>query len=799
MKINKIISTILASILIFLPIISTFANEDLNTLKEEVVYVSTSPTGEIKGVHVVNGFELEKKQKIKDYGKYDNVKNLTSLEKINKDKDRITVEAESGKFFYQGDNPSKELPWNILIEYYLNGEKKSEKEIIGKKGNIKIVGKISKNSKADPVYSEYYLGQLAINLDSDKVIVKEAKNATIAYQGSVQILNYTILPEKELEFEILTESKDFEMQPFNFSAIPFNMNFDLPDTSELTNNLKILEEGISKLNSGTTDLTLGIKEVNKNTHILYNHLKELNSGLNQSASGQLLLTEGSLKFQKGLYQYSQGIRELVNKIEEMGNGLGSLKTGLVQLRDGSSQLSDGLLEYSKGVDQYVDGVTKVSEGHKELTNGIKKMSEKSQPLKEGGSKLVNGSQQIYDGLEILDKLDLEELTNIEDLENLEKIINVTLEFWDKSEKYVDQIDLDKLLDALVKINKKNAEALVELEKLIKATDIDNILKKLNITDVENEDVKKLLKEIKEIQNKILLVRNKIEEIAKNIEESADTKEKLEKLKYQIIGKNEEIRRKLESLKKALKEYDKDKVYTILKGLSGFRSNYKEFHDGLVSYTQGTNQLINSISRELLSGSEEIDDGLSKLSLNGSVLESGIGEIINGSEKFTEALNLIISQLNFNKLDQVNRLENGIEQLVSNYALIHDGQKSLNYGLNRLSNGMNSYVSGFSQFDKGVDKLKNGAVQLNEGTSRLESETSGMSEEAKKQIDEAMKAFKKENFKLKSFVDEKNQNIKLVQFVYVSDALVKEKEVQEVPMKKEMTFWEKVWNIISFWD
>lgn len=799
MKSKKIIATILAGILIFTPIVSTLAKENINTLKEEVVYISTDVTGKVKGVHVVNGFELEKNQKIKDYGKYDNIKNLTSLEKINKDGDVITVEAESGKFFYQGDNPSKELPWNILIEYYLNGEKKTEKEIVGKKGNIKIVGKITKNPKADPIYSEYYLGQLSINLDSDKVIVENAKNATIAYQGSVQILNYTVLPEKELEFEILTESKEFEMQPFNFSAIPFNMNFDLPDTSDLTNNLKMLEDGISKLNNGTTDLTLGIKEINKNTHILYNHLKQLNSGLNQSASGQLQLTEGSLKFQNGLRQYSQGIKQLVKKIGEMGNGLGSLKTGLIQLRDGSSRFSNGLLEYSKGIDQYVDGVTKLSDGHKELTNGIKKMSEKSQPLKEGGSKLVNGSQQIYDGLEILDKLDLEELTNIEDLENLEKIINVTLEFWDKSEKYVDQIDLDKLLDALVKINKKNAETLVELEKLIKATDIDNILKKLNITDVENEDVKKLLKEIKEIQNKILLVRNKIEEIAKNITELTGAKTKLEKIKTEIIDKNKEIRKKLEPLKKALKEYDKEKVYKILQDLSSFRSRYKELHDGLISYTKGTNQLINSISNELLTGSEKIDDGFSKVSSNGKILENGIGDLVNGSQKFTEALDLILSKLNFNDLDQVNRLETGIEQLVSNYALIHDGQKSLNYGLDRLSNGMNDYVSGFSQFENGVDKIRDGAVQLNEGTSKLESETSGMSEEAKKQIDEAVKAFKKENFKLKSFVDEKNENIKLVQFVYVSDALIKEKEVQEVVNKKEMTFWEKVWDIITFWD
>lgn len=796
--IKKIFTVFTALTLVIAPFSSIFAKSE-NTNKEEIVYISTSIEGKVRGVYVVNAFDIDKNQKILDYGQYEKITNLTSLNNIEQYGDMLTVEANSGKFFYQGDNPNKELPWNINFEYYLNGIKKESREIVGSSGEVKIIGDISINDKANPLYGEYYLGQLSINIDSNKAIVKDAKDSTIAYEGSIQKLNYTILPEKELSFEILTDATSFEMQPFNFSAIPFNMNFDLPDTTSLTDNLELLEDGIRQLDDGASSLSSGLLKINDNTALLYNAVKKLNSGLSLSAKGQSDLASGSKQFQNGLEQYSQGIDQLVNKIGEIGSGIGELKFGLSQLKDGSGQLTSGVNKYSTGVEKYVNGVTELESGHKELTSGIQQIADNSNDIKSGGSQLVDGSKQIYDGLEMLDRIDISNLATQENLDKLGSIIEKTILFWDEAEKIVYNIDFDKLIDYLVKVNNQTSESSKILQTIIDKTDIETLTENLNIVDTENEDVKKLLAKIKSIQNQIIEAKNKIDTANKYITSLSDIQERIVKLKSDIKQQNIELRVKLAPLKEALKEYDKDKVYSILQELGGFRSQYKKFHYGLVEYTNGTNKIIDGISNDLLPASKKFDEGLSKLSSNGSKLISSTKDLYNGSKEITNGLDILLSQLNFGDLNQVNQLKTGMDQLVKNYAIIQSGQEELSDGLDQLSTGMNKYTTGFSQFDAGMNQLVDGAKQLNNGTSQLESETNGMSKEAQIKIDEALKAFQKEDFKLKSFISDKNTNINLVQFVYVSDALVKEKENGEVEPVKKMSFFEKVWDIITFWD
>ena len=80
--------------------------------------------GSVDGIYVVNAYLLDKETDIVDYGKYDSVKNLTTDAEINKKGIPLPPQRRKGKFFYQGNLKTKELPWEISIDYYLDGGRK---------------------------------------------------------------------------------------------------------------------------------------------------------------------------------------------------------------------------------------------------------------------------------------------------------------------------------------------------------------------------------------------------------------------------------------------------------------------------------------------------------------------------------------------------------------------------------------------------------------------------------------------------------------------------------------------------
>lgn len=794
--VSKIFSLILALVLFFSFPLNVFAN---NTNKEEIVYISTNIDGSVKGTYVVNSFNLDKDTSILDYGKYDSVTNLTNENEIKVQDDKLEVEGNKGKFFYQGDNPDVELPWIIEIKYYQDGKEINVNEIAGKEGNVVIKGHIYPNKKANPLYSEFYLGQLSINIDSKKAVVKESEGATLAYNGSIQILNYTVLPENELEFNIVTDATSFEMQPFTFSAIPFNMDFDLPDMGEFTGQISQLEDAIAMLGDGTSELNSGAFSLRDNANLLFSSLGSINSGIRQFADGQRELANGSKQFESGLKQYSGGIDQLVSQLSQLSGGMNELKSGLVQLKDGNDRLKDGMIEYTNGIKEYTNGVTQIYDGHLKFTDGIKTMGSESKQLVDAGDQLVDGSKQILDGLSILNDIDLTDKITLEDLKKLEPIVDKIVQFWDDVKAEIEQLTSEDVLVALTTSKEILEGSISTIEKAQEVLDVDKILEDLEIEDPTNPDVVKLIKNIKKANEYLTQAKQELNRVLELIGLYTDNEEKLDELVSYIEQYNKEINEKLKPLKDALDNYNPEDAYNAIVQISSFGKQYEQFHNGLVQYTNGTKELVNGINNQLLPGSQQLDNGLSQLSKNGPSLVNGGTSISDGMVEISRGLSLIVSQLNFGDLSQVSQLKDGMDLLVDNYSQISNGQVELANGADALASGLNEYRNGFGMFSDGVGQFADGVNQLSEGANTLKDETQGMTQLMEDQIDEAMSAFVKEGFKLESFVSDKNTNIQLVQFVYLSDGVTVIKEDQAPIETEELTFWEKLWDIITFWD
>lgn len=121
-----------------------------STQKEENIYATLKSDGTVKGIYVVNSYDLTKDMDIVDYGTYSSVKNLTSEEEIKNENGTVNVLAGQGKFYYQGNLESKDMPWNIAIEYLLDGKTITPEELGGKSGHLEIKISIKENKAVDP-------------------------------------------------------------------------------------------------------------------------------------------------------------------------------------------------------------------------------------------------------------------------------------------------------------------------------------------------------------------------------------------------------------------------------------------------------------------------------------------------------------------------------------------------------------------------------------------------------------------------------------------------------------------------
>ncbi len=232
---------------------SCFAASEADYTKDENVYVRMDNEGEVVGTYVVNSFTVTDAGEITDYGDYESIKNLTNLDEIEKDKNEYTFYCEKGKFYYQGNIKNVELPWNVDIDYKLDGKNIDAEDLAGEDGDLEITIRIMKNDNIFAAsFFDAYMLQTSVTLDNKLCEDIEAAGATIVDTGANDKLTFSYIPgqspvvassdteDKEEEktedgetketksenenvvakYVITTTVEDFEMEDISFNGAP---------------------------------------------------------------------------------------------------------------------------------------------------------------------------------------------------------------------------------------------------------------------------------------------------------------------------------------------------------------------------------------------------------------------------------------------------------------------------------------------------------------------------------------------------------------------------------------------------
>lgn len=314
---------------------------DDTTDKDEVVYVKGAADGATQGIYVVNVFDTENAESVNDPANYTSVSNLTTNEALSETDGTVALTTTAGEpFYYQGEMDSAtQLPWNITVKYYLNGEEVQPADLQGADGLLKVVFDVQAlddgSSTAD--FASSYLLQAQGTFAEENFAIADAGDATLARSGSDEVVTCLVLPGESATFEVSGIASNFHYDGWQVAGMPLSMAINIADqdTSQLTDACNELEDATTKLTDGGETLFDG-------TDTLSDGATQVASGASDVAAGANELSAGVDSAVAGLSNLSTAGKSVATGWQSVYAGIGTLKSNLVALKAGSDTFSQAL-------------------------------------------------------------------------------------------------------------------------------------------------------------------------------------------------------------------------------------------------------------------------------------------------------------------------------------------------------------------------------------------------------------------------------------------------------------------------
>lgn len=756
--------------------------------KDENVYVTLNEDGSVENVYVVNEFTSDQAGTITDYGAYDSVKNLTTDDAIAQKGDQITVSAPEGKFYYQGNLKSTDIPWEISIRYFLDGSEISAENLAGKSGKLKIQLAITENKACKGNFFENYLLQTTVLLDTEKCTKIIADGATAANVGKNRQLLYNLMAGQEKTIEITADVTDFEMDGITFQGVPmsFDLDTDSLDTAELKDKTKEIQDAAAELKDGAGELSDGTRRAADGSEALADGTKKLSDGVNTLSDGGYELLEGSRSLyagastlQQGIKSYTAGTKELSDGIDAYLAGTEQLKSGAEQLRalSGLDQIHTAVQTMEKKVGTDVSQSQTLLGGSAALTAGLGQLKEQMNQFAGSASyeKLAATLEKVQTLQQSLQTIS-GQMTQMSSLLVLsaEQAQNMAMESQSAAAKVQEQVQ--QASTEITAENQQNQAAAAEVNASADqaAQAIDNSVAAGAIDEETASSLKAALASAKCSVADTTAVSEITapEETAAMQEQAAFFAQAAEQMKQGAAGLSRAAEQISESASSVEVPEDLDTVLSRLtgavamayEGAEALQNGIGQLGSGLTELDEQTESLPQAAE-----GVTRLIDGINELTGKNSTLQKGAESLVSTS----------------------GTLNSGAARLTDGIAKSSQGTESAVSGLEILQSGAAALISGAGDLNDGLLTLSDGAEEMRSGTQEFYTQTSEIDTKIEDEVKEVMKKFTSDDYEVESFTSEKNTRIGLVQFAIRTDDIKKQEAEEKEETTEKTTIWEKI--------
>lgn len=175
--------------------------------------------------------------------------------------------------------------------------------------------------------------------------------------------------------------------------------------------------------------------------------------------------------------------------------------------------------------------------------------------------------------------------------------------------------------------------------------------------------------------------------------------------------------------------------------------------------------------------------------NGESVVAGLDSVIGGLDQMSTALESSLSGVDIEK--QMRSLSGGLTQLSNSYSAFHSGLASYLNGVSSLLDGAGQYQSGLSEYLDGIGETSDGSETLKDGMQEYTDGVAEIPDTMQEKVDEMMEEYTSTDYVPVSFTDDRNKNIRSVQFVISTQEITEPEPVETQETESEEGFLDRL--------
>ncbi|WP_152655913.1 YhgE/Pip domain-containing protein [Oceanobacillus sp. CFH 90083] len=336
---------------------------------------------------------------------------------------------------------------------------------------------------------------------------------------------------------------------------------------------------------------------------------------------------------------------LTEEFQSLTDAIGELNQGVGELGEGIRGLSGGLTDLENGSSQFQDGLNELNNSSGELT---------------GASEEINNAFQRIQ----------EEVGRISGVDGIDQLSSITEAASDMAAGMEELSDgIDTLTEGYTDANDTLKTA---MEQIPEATLTEEDFQVLYDSDIDSGVVEELVGTYEAAQNALAVYQEAAESFAAVQPALTEFQTSTGEITSYIRDFSEELEQSIGDI-----DID-DGLNEFITSIDTMAENYNQFHEGLVSYTNGVGQLSTSYSN-IHEGIGEVSSGANELANGADELQNGTGELYDATQnipdEMQEEIDEMISQYDKSDFDPVsfvseknNEITNSIQFVIQTDSL-----------------------------------------------------------------------------------------------------------------------------------
>ncbi len=373
--------------------------------REETVYLELNSDGSLREALAVVRLRVDGAGSYSDYGRFSSVTNLT-----NGLKPVLTADGALWSFpeaypslVYQCALQAPVLPFELKIDYTLNGNEASPDKLAGASGEVGLHIELTRTEGILPYFEKQFMIQLQLTFPADSSEVLEAGGSAPVLAGSSRVLTLACMPGQNLVSDIRLRTSGFEMGQASVTMTPYDIaaiiadNMPELDFTALSDGLDQISDGVTELKSGTQALKDGSEELGEGIAASASAARQLKSAASQLSSGMAQINTAMEQYETLFKSYISGGEQFIKLFKSLVDGSAKLSDGVAQLSSGLDTLSENAGKLPEGAQGLIDGEDKLIGAFDELRTALEEAT--SGLTQESGDapppvSFINGSADI---------------------------------------------------------------------------------------------------------------------------------------------------------------------------------------------------------------------------------------------------------------------------------------------------------------------------------------------------------------------------------------------------------------------